>query len=72
MAVNCPMVRACSTLSAPSCCVEQALSLCFNGQLYRRADALTADAALRYLAVFLAADHSAFSRDTVEHRRACS
>ncbi len=40
-------LRACSTSSARSCCVEQALSLCVKGQLYRRADALIADAALR-------------------------
>jgi ribosomal protein L40E len=31
---------ACSTISASFCCVEQALSLCFGRQLWRRADAL--------------------------------
>jgi hypothetical protein len=40
------LLRACSTLSASSRGVEQALSLCFDGQLYRRAAALIADAAL--------------------------
>jgi DNA-binding transcriptional LysR family regulator len=40
-------LRAGSTLSASSRCVERALSLCFDGQLYWRADAFIADAAHR-------------------------
>jgi hypothetical protein len=39
-------LRACSTVVASDKGVEQALNLCLNGQLYRRADALIADAAL--------------------------
>ncbi len=42
-------LRACPTLIAANCSVEQALRLCFVGQLYRRADALIADAALSKL-----------------------
>jgi hypothetical protein len=42
------LLRACSTLSALSCRVEQAISLCFKGQFYRRADALIADAAVMW------------------------
>jgi hypothetical protein len=44
-----PALRACSTIIATICGVEQALSLCLSGQLYRRADALIADAALSRL-----------------------
>ena len=39
------VVRACSTIIAPDCRVEQALSLNIDGQHYRCADALIADAA---------------------------
>ena len=35
-------LRACSTITATTCRIEQALCLCFNGQLYRRADAFRA------------------------------
>jgi phospholipase/lecithinase/hemolysin len=44
-------LRACSKIIAPGRGVEQALSPCFHGQLYRGADALISDAALRPRAV---------------------
>jgi hypothetical protein len=40
-------LRACSTISASFCCVEQALSHCFDRQLWRRADALIRRRCLR-------------------------
>ena len=41
--------RACPTITAPICGVEQALNLCSSWQLYKRTDALVADAALERL-----------------------
>ncbi len=40
------VLRACATIFATVRGVEQTLSLCLTGQLYQRADALIADAAL--------------------------